>query len=97
MSKQLFPTRGKVAILRESKGEKTTEHGIVYNEKQMDYWIRGEVKAIGQGKVHPNGVVRDAEFMVGDTVIYDLRKVNGYDAYDIVDFDDIIGVVGESA
>ena len=94
--KMLIPTTGNVAISRETKGEQTTEHGIVYNEKQMDYWIRGEVMAIGQGKVHPNGLVREAEFSVGDTVIYDMRKVNGYDAYDIVDMDDIIGVVCES-
>ena len=39
--KTMIPTRGKVIITRETKGEQTTEHGIVYTEKQMDYWIRG--------------------------------------------------------
>ena len=62
----------------------------------MDYWIRGEVMAIGQGKVYPNGRIREAEFSIGDTVVYDMRKVNGFDAFDIVDLDDIIGVVCES-
>ena len=94
--KIMIPTRGKVIISRETKGEQTTEHGIVYTEKQMDYWIRGQVVAIGEGKVYPNGRTRDAEFSVGDTIIYDMRKVNGYDAYDVVDFDDIMGVICES-
>ena len=94
--KVMIPTRGKVIITRETKGEQTTEHGIVYTEKQMDHWIRGEVVAIGEGKMHSGGHVREAEFSIGDTVIYDMRKVNGYDAYDIVDFDDIIGVICES-
>ena len=70
--KMLIPTMGKVAISRETKGEQTTEHGIVYNEKQMDYWIRGKVLAIGQAKVHSNGLVYEAEFSVGDIVIYDM-------------------------
>tara|TARA_Y100001972_G_scaffold111175_1_gene143666 strand:+ start:590 stop:880 length:291 start_codon:yes stop_codon:yes gene_type:complete len=94
--KMMIPTRGKVIISRETKGEQTTEQGIVYTEKQMDHWIRGKVQAIGQGKIHDNGHIREAEFSIGDMVIYDMRKVNGYDAYDIVDFDDVIGVICES-
>ncbi len=94
--KMMIPTRGKVILDRENKGEQTTEQGIVYSEKQMDYWIRGQVMAIGEGKMHPSGRIREAEFSVGDIVIYDMRKVNGYDAFDIVDFDDVIGVISES-
>lgn len=94
--KTMIPTRGKVIISRETKGEQTTEHGIVYTEKQRDYWIRGTVMAIGEGKFHSSGRIREAEFSVGDMVIYDMRKVNGYDAYDVVDFDDIMGVICES-
>ena len=94
--KVMIPTRGKVIISRETKGEQTTDQGIVYTEKQMDHWIRGSVIAIGEGKMYSSGRMREAEFSVGDTVIYDMRKVNGYDAYDIVDLDDIIGVICES-
>ena len=94
--KSLVPTRGKIIILRETKGEQTTDEGIIYTEKQRDYWVRGTVVAIGEGKVYPNGRVRDAEFGIGAAVIYDMRKVNGYDAYDIVDLDDVVGVLSES-
>tara|TARA_B100000497_G_C7418540_1_gene262938 strand:+ start:74 stop:361 length:288 start_codon:yes stop_codon:yes gene_type:complete len=92
----MIPTRGKVILDRENKGEQTTEHGIVYSEKQKDYWIRGQVMAIGEGKMHSSGRIHEADFSVGDNVIYDMRKVNGYSSYDIVDFDDIVGVICES-
>lgn len=92
----MIPTRGKVIISRKTKGEQATEEGIIYTEKQMDHWIRGQVMAIGEGKMHSSGRIREAEFSVGDTVIYDMRKVNGYDAYDVVDLDDIMGVICES-
>lgn len=95
--KSLVPTRGKVVILREKKGEQTTDEGIIYTEKQMDYWVRGIVAAIGEGKIYPNGRVREAEFGIGSVVIYDMRKANGYDSYDIVDLDEVVGVLSESS
>ena len=97
MSKILYPSRGKAAIQRESTGgEKTTEHGIIYNEKQKDIFFRGKVHSMGYPKILPNGNVLPTGFNEGDTVVYNMKGINEFRGLDIVDFDYVIGVVGES-
>jgi len=97
MSETLYPSRGKVAIQRENTGgQKTTEHGIIYNEKQKDIFFRGKVLSVGHPKVLPNGNVLPHEFKEGDIVVYNMRGVNEFRGIDIVDFEHVIGVVSES-
>ena len=60
--------------------------------------VKGEVVAVGTGKVFDNGQVRAMTVKVGDKVIYGQYSGSAYKAdgveYKIVKEDDILAIVG---
>ena len=92
-----YPSRGKVAIERISKGgEQVNEHGIIYTEKDNDFYINGTVLSIGVPEVANNGIPHEPTFSIGDVVYYDRREVHTIVGLDVVPVDAIMGVVDES-
>jgi len=78
-----------VAIeMRDFKKKKTTEHGIVYEEKGRNLLETGWVASVGSG-------IKEPGVKVGDTVLFHFTKVKdkyGENTY-LIDYDEIIAVV----
>tara|TARA_Y100001938_G_scaffold147305_1_gene228186 strand:+ start:1545 stop:1838 length:294 start_codon:yes stop_codon:yes gene_type:complete len=92
-----YPSRGKVAIERISKGgEQVNEHGIIYTEKDNDFYIKGTILSIGLPTIAKNGIACEPTCSIGDIVYYDRREVNTIVGLDVVPVDAIMGVVDES-
>jgi chaperonin GroES len=58
------------AIVRRLEEERTTAGGIVIPDSAAEKPVRGEVVAVGKGKVLDNGEVRPMEVKVGDKVLF---------------------------
>jgi chaperonin GroES len=63
------PLHDRVAVKRIDE-EKTSAGGIVIPDTAKEKPIRGEVIAVGQGKVLENGKVRPLDVRVGDQVLF---------------------------
>jgi chaperonin GroES len=57
-------------IVRRMEEEKTSSGGIVIPDTAAEKPIRGEVVAVGNGKILENGEVRALDVKVGDKVLF---------------------------
>jgi chaperonin GroES len=66
---KLRPLHDRV-VIRRTEEERTSPGGIVIPDTAAEKPIRGEVVAVGQGKVMDNGEVRKLELKKGDKVLF---------------------------
>ena len=57
-------------IVRRKEEERTSPGGIVIPDSAAEKPIRGEVTAVGNGKILDNGKVRALDVKVGDEVLF---------------------------
>lgn len=57
-------------VIRRMEEERTTAGGIVIPDTATEKPIRGEVVAVGKGKILENGDVRPLDLKVGDKVLF---------------------------
>jgi len=65
----LRPLHDRVIVKRQEE-EKTSPGGIVIPDTAAEKPIRGEIKAVGNGKLLDNGEVRPLDVKVGDRVLF---------------------------
>jgi chaperonin GroES len=87
------------AVVRRLEEERTTAGGIVIPDSAAEKPVRGEIVAVGKGKVLENGEVRPLDVQVGDTVLFGKYagteiKIDGQE-YVVMREDDIIAVFGK--
>ena len=88
-------------VIKRLEEERTTASGIVIPDSATEKPIRGEVIAVGNGKVMENGDVRALDVQVGDVVLFGKYsgtevKVDGEELL-VMKEDDIMAVIEESA
>lgn len=88
-------------VIKRLEEERTTASGIVIPDSATEKPIRGEVIAVGNGKVMDNGDVRALDVQVGDVVLFGKYsgtevKVDGEELL-VMKEDDIMAVIEESA
>lgn len=66
---KLRPLHDRV-IIKRMEEERTTPGGIVIPDSATEKPIRGEVMAVGNGKILENGEQRALDVKVGDTVLF---------------------------
>ncbi len=66
---KLRPLHDRV-VIRRTEEERTSPGGIVIPDTAAEKPIRGEVIAVGQGKLLENGEVRALELKKGDKVLF---------------------------
>jgi chaperonin GroES len=84
-------------VVRRTEEERTSPGGIVIPDTAAEKPIRGEVIAVGNGKVLDSGDVRPLDLKVGDSVLFGKYsgtevKVNGEDLL-VMREDDVMAVV----
>jgi len=84
-------------VVRRMEDERTTAGGIVIPDSAAEKPMRGEVIAIGTGKILDNGDQRALAVKVGDVVLFGKYsgtevKVNGQELV-VMREDDIMGVI----
>ena len=84
-------------ILKRMPEETTSAGGIVIPDSAAEKPIKGEIIAVGNGKLLDNGDVRGLDVKVGDTVLFGKYsgtevKVNGEDLL-VMREEDIMGVI----
>ena len=84
-------------VVRRLEEERTTAGGIVIPDSATEKPMRGEVIAIGNGKILDNGDVRALAVKIGDVVIFGKYsgteiKVAGQELV-VMREDDIMGVI----
>lgn len=84
-------------VVKRMEEERTTAGGIVIPDSATEKPSRGEIIAVGKGKVADNGEVRALDVKVGDKVLFGKYagteiKVDGEEVL-IMREDDIIGVI----
>lgn len=84
-------------VVRRMEEERTTAGGIVIPDSATEKPMRGEVMAVGAGKILDNGDLRALAVKVGDVVLFGKYsgtevKVNGQELV-VMREDDIMGVV----
>ncbi len=57
-------------IVRRTEEERTSPGGIVIPDSAAEKPVRGEVTAVGNGKLLENGSLRPLDVKVGDTVLF---------------------------
>jgi chaperonin GroES len=82
---KLRPLHDRV-IVKRSEEERTSPGGIVIPDTAAEKPIRGEVLAIGRGKILENGETRALDVKVGDKVLF--GKYSGTEVK--VDGDDLL-------
>ncbi len=93
---KLRPLHDRVVIKRMEE-ERTSPGGIVIPDSATEKPIKGEVVAVGNGKVNDAGEVRPLDLKVGDTVLFGKYsgtevKVEGDDLL-VMREDDIMAVI----
>lgn len=96
MSIKIRPLHDRV-VVRRLEDERTTAGGIVIPDSAAEKPMRGEVLAIGTGKVLDNGDSRALAVKVGDTVLFGKYsgtevKINNQELV-VMREDDIMAVV----
>jgi chaperonin GroES len=84
-------------VVKRMEEERTSAGGIVIPDSATEKPSRGEVLAVGNGKVSENGNVRPLDVKAGDTVLFGKYagteiKVDGEEVL-IMREDDILGVI----
>jgi len=84
-------------VIRRMEEERTTAGGIVIPDSAAEKPIRGEVMAVGNGKIMDNGDTRPLDVKVGDKVLFGKYsgtevKVDGEDLL-VMREEDIMGVI----
>ena len=84
-------------IVRRKEEERTTAGGIVIPDSATEKPIRGEVLAVGNGKILEDGSVRALDVKVGDEVLFGKYsgtevKVEGEELL-VMREEDIMGVI----
>ena len=84
-------------IVKRMEEERTTPGGIVIPDSAAEKPIRGEVVAVGNGKILDNGEARPLDVKAGDTVLFGKYsgtevKVDGEEVL-VMREDDIMAVV----
>jgi chaperonin GroES len=85
-------------IIKRMEEERTTAGGIVIPDSATEKPSKGEVMAVGSGKVLDNGEVRALELKVGDQVLFGQYagttvKYEG-EEYLVMREEDVIAVLG---
>jgi chaperonin GroES len=85
------------AVIRRMEEERKSAGGIVIPDSATEKPIRGEVVAVGNGKILENGDVRPMDIHVGDKVLFGKYagtevKLNGEELL-VMREDDIMAVV----
>jgi chaperonin GroES len=85
------------AVVKRLEDDRTTPGGIVIPDSAAEKPVRGEVVAIGKGKVLDNGEVRPLDVKVGDKVLFGKYagteiKLDGQE-YVVMREDDIMAVI----
>ena len=85
------------AVIRRTEEQRTSPGGIVIPDSATEKPIRGEVVAVGKGKILENGDIRPMDINVGDRVLFGKYagtevKVNGEDLL-VMREDDIMAVI----
>tara|TARA_Y100000766_G_scaffold118859_1_gene102037 strand:- start:773 stop:1099 length:327 start_codon:yes stop_codon:yes gene_type:complete len=97
VSMNIRPLHDRVVIRRVEEEQKTAG-GIVLPGNAQEKPTRGEVLAVGNGRILDNGDVRPLDVKVGDTVIFkdgygvEKQKINGEEVL-IMSEADILAVV----
>jgi chaperonin GroES len=84
-------------IVKRMEEERTSPGGIVIPDTAAEKPIRGEIIAVGNGKILDNGEVRALDLKAGDTVLFGKYsgtevKVEGQDRL-VMREDDIMAVI----
>jgi len=84
-------------VIKRMEEERTTSGGIVIPDSATEKPIRGEVMAVGKGKILENGEVRPLDVKKGDKVLFGKYagteiKVEGEDLL-VMREEDIMGVI----
>lgn len=84
-------------VVKRMEEERTSAGGIVIPDSATEKPSKGEIVAVGNGKVNDNGDVRALEVKVGDQVLFGKYsgteiKVDGEDVL-IMKEEDILGVL----
>ena len=84
-------------IVKRLEDSKTSPGGIVIPDSAAEKPIKGEVVAVGNGKVLDNGQVRALDVKVGDKILFGKYsgnevKVDGVD-YLVMREDDIVAIL----
>jgi len=84
-------------VVKRMEEERTSAGGIVIPDSATEKPSRGEILAVGNGKVNEQGEVRALDVKVGDTVLFGKYagtevKVEGEEVL-IMREDDIMGVI----
>jgi chaperonin GroES len=84
-------------IVKRMEEQRTSPGGIVIPDTAAEKPIRGEILAVGNGKILDNGEVRSLDLKVGDTVLFGKYsgtevKVDGEDLL-VMREDDIMAVI----
>ncbi|HEX5514619.1 MAG TPA: co-chaperone GroES [Gammaproteobacteria bacterium] len=84
-------------IIKRMEEERTSPGGIVIPDTAAEKPIRGEVVAVGKGKVMENGDVRPLDLKVGDKVLFGKYsgtevKVDGQDLL-VMREEDVMAVI----
>lgn len=96
MALKIRPLHDRV-IVKRLEEERTTAGGIVIPDTATEKPIRGEVLAVGTGKILDNGQVRALQVKVGDKVLFGKYagtevKVEGEEVL-VLREEDIVGVI----
>ena len=84
-------------VIRRMEEEKTSAGGIVIPDSATEKPIRGEILAVGNGKILDNGDARALDVKVGDTVLFGKYagtevKIEGQELV-VMREEDIMGVI----
>ncbi len=96
MALKIRPLHDRVVVKRLPE-ERTTAAGIVIPDSAAEKPMRGEVLAVGTGKVLDNGQVRPVQLKVGDIVLFGKYagtevKIDGEEIV-VMREEDIMGVI----
>lgn len=84
-------------IVKRMEEERTSAGGIVIPDSATEKPIRGEVVAVGNGKVLENGETRALDLKVGDKVLFGKYSGNEVkiddEEYLVMREDDVLGVI----
>ena len=85
-------------VIKRMEEEKLSAGGIVIPDSATEKPIKGEVVAVGTGKVFDNGQLRPTQVKVGDKVLFGKYsgtevKLDGVE-YLVVKEDDLFAVIG---